>query len=112
MSSSTAKRNRNHIRFSLLLLVLPILYLGLWFSISADNSLTYFEQVQILMSYFPESIRDPYKITLFFFVESLSSAILSFYGYLKATSKKAQITSITICCVAAFLSAWFGMTLL
>ena len=112
MSESMAKQSRNHIRFSLLLLVLPVLYLGLWFSISTDNTLTYFEQVQLLMSYFPESIRDPYKITLFFFVESLSAAILSFFGYLKAGSRKAQITCITICCVATFLSVWFGMTLL
>jgi hypothetical protein len=112
MSASTAKQSRNLVRFSLLLLVLPILYLGLWFSISADETLTYFEQVQMLMNYFPESIRDPYKITLFFFMESVSAAILSFYGYLKSTSKKAQAICVTICCVAVFLSAWFGMTLI
>ncbi|HBX66507.1 MAG: hypothetical protein CL670_02370 [Balneola sp.] len=112
MRSSSSKQSRNFIRFSIFLLVLPVLYLGLWFSISADDSLSYFEQVQMLMSYFPESVRDPYKITLFFFVESLSATILSFYGYLKAESKKAQLTTIIICCISTLLSAWFGMTLI
>jgi|GEM_PF-2124299 len=112
MRSSSSKKSRNYIRFSLFLLVLPVLYMGLWFSISADESLTYFEQVQMLMSYFPEPIRDPYKTTLFFFTESILATILSFYGYLKAESKKAQITSIIICCISTLLSAWFGMTLL
>lgn len=111
-SPASTKKSRNLIRVSSLLLILPILYLGIWFSISGDESLTYFEQVRLLMSYFPESIRDPYGITLTFFGMSLSSAILSFYGYLKSGSKRAQTTSVVISCVAALLSAWFGMTLL
>jgi hypothetical protein len=110
--SASGKSVRNYIRFSIFLLVLPVLYLGLWFSIASDDTLSYFEQVDLLMSYFPESLRDPYNVTLFFFGESLSAAVLSFFGYLKSDSKKAQITSITISCLAAFLSAWFGMTLL
>ena len=111
-SSSPAKKSRNLIRVSLLLLILPILYLSLWFSISGDDSLTYFEQVRLLMSYFPESIRNPYGITLTFFGMSVSATILSFYGYLKSETKRAQLVSVIISCVATLLSAWFGMTLL
>ncbi|MEQ8524052.1 hypothetical protein [Gracilimonas sp.] len=111
-SSSSAKRSRSLIRLSLLLLIVPGLYLSLWFSISGDQSLTYFEQVRHLMSYFPEPIRNPYGITLTFFGMSLSAAILSFYGYLKSESKRAQMISVIISCVATLLSAWLGMTIL
>ena len=95
-----------------MLLILPILYLGIWVSIAGEESLTYFEQVNLLMSYFPETIRNPFGITLTFFGMSLSSATLSFYGYLKSEAKGQQVVSVIICCVATLLSAWFGITLL
>lgn len=103
---------RNHIRFSLLLLIFPVIYLGTWFSISSEHSLSYFGKVQLLMSYFPETMRDPYAISLIFFGMSLGAACLSFFGYLKSTSNNARYATVLICCVATLLSAWFGMALL
>ena len=109
---ASKSKARNNIRISLLLLILPVLYLGVWVSISADESLTYFEQVQLLMSYFPESIRNPFGITLTFFGMSFSAASFCFYGYLKSEQKTAQISQVVLCCIATLLTVWFGMTLL
>lgn len=110
--SSTSRSVRNYIRISLLLLILPVLYITLWISIATDDSLTFFEQVQLLMSYFPEGMRDPYYITMIFFGMSLGSAIFSFYGYLKSSGRSAQITNVAICCIATLLTLWLGFTLL
>ncbi|MEX0844404.1 MAG: hypothetical protein WD022_03950 [Balneolaceae bacterium] len=111
-SNSTQKKVRNYIRLSLLLLILPILYLGAWFSIFGDESLTYFEKVQLLMSYFPESMRNPFGIVLTFFGMSLTSAIFSFYGFLKGESKFSNIMTISIFTVAALLTFLLGISLL
>lgn len=110
--SSTSKSVRNYIRVSLLLLILPVLYTTLWIFISTNENLTYFEQVQLLMSYFPEGLRNPYSITLAFFGMSLGSAILSFYGYLKSSGRKGQFANVGICCIATLLTVWLGFTLL
>lgn len=102
---------RNYIRISLLLLILPILYLGVWFSISAEDSLTYFEQVQLLMSYFPQSIRNPFGITLTLFGMSMISAVISFYGYLKSITGYGRVISMVIFIVAGLLTFWLGVSL-
>lgn len=94
-----------------MLLILPVLYLGIWLSISAEDSLTYFEQVQLLMSYFPQSIRNPFGITLTFFGMSFVSAVLSFYGYLKSNTGYGRVISIVIFTVAGLLTFWFGVSL-
>ncbi len=107
-----SKAVRNYIRFSLLLLVFPLIYQGIWFFITTKESLSYFEKVQLLMSYFPASMRDPYAITLIFFGMSLMAAFLSFSGYLKSSKSKARYVTIFICCLATLLSALFGFTLL
>lgn len=56
MTQDNIRTVRNYIRISLILLILPLLYLILWMTIQGNESLTYFEQVQQLMSYFPESM--------------------------------------------------------
>lgn len=109
---ASPKTVRNYIRFSLILLAIPVLYLGLWFNISQNEELTYFEQVQLLMSYFPESLQEPRLLTMLFFGSSLSSAILSFYGYLKSPDIKSRRFTVIICCAATFITVWLGMTLL
>lgn len=110
--SSIPNSVHNYIRVSLLLLILPVLYTTLWIFIATDESLTYFEQVKLLMSYFPEQTRDPYYITLVFFGMILGSALLSFYGYLKSPARKGQFTNVYICYLATHLTVWLGFTLL
>lgn len=95
-----------------MLIIAPVLYLGLWINISMDDSLTYFEQVQQLMSYFPELIRDPFGITLTFLGMSFISSAFAFYAYLKSDSKKQQSFSLALSTIAAILTMWFGFTLL
>lgn len=107
-----SKRVRNYIRVSLILLAMPILYLGLWFSISQNESLTYFEQVQMLMSYFPDFLQDPRLLAMLFFGMGLTSAVLSFYGYLKSADIKSRRFTVLICCAATFITVWLGMSLL
>lgn len=106
------KKVRNLLRISLLLLIVPVIYIGLWISISVDESLTYFEQVQQLMSYFPQTIRNPFGITLTFFGMTLLSAVFGFYAYLKSDSKKQQFFILAISAIASILTLWFGFTLL
>ncbi|WP_020404552.1 hypothetical protein [Gracilimonas tropica] len=106
------KRTRNLIRLSLLLIIMPVLYLGLWISILQNEALTYAGQVQLLMSYFPEFLRNPFGITLTFFGMSFSSAIFGFYGYLKADSNKAQLLSLFLSGIATLITIWYGFTLM
>ncbi|HBQ60528.1 MAG TPA: hypothetical protein DD671_13120 [Balneolaceae bacterium] len=106
------RKVRNLVRISLLLIIAPVLYLGLWISISMDDSLTYFEQVQQLMSYFPESIRNPFGTTITFLGMSFISAVFAFYAFLKSDSKKQQSFSLALSAIAAILTLWFGFTLL
>ena len=103
---------RNLIRASLLLIVLPVLYLVLWISISGNESLSYAEQVQLLMSYIPEPFRDPFGITFLFFGMSFLSAVFGFYAFLKSGSGKVQLFSIFIAGFAGLLALWYGFTLL
>jgi hypothetical protein len=102
---------RIYIRISLLLLILPILYLGFWISISGNEGLTYFEKVQMLMDYFPESLRDPFGIALTFFGLSMGSAIFSYLSYMKSTTEKAGKISLSVCLIAILTSIWVGMSL-
>src|SRR5690554_1428856 len=87
---------RIYLRLSLLLLVLPILYLGFWISISGYEGLTYFEKVQMLMDYFPKSFRDPFGIALTFFGLSVGSAIFGYLGFMKSNSENAGKFSLSI----------------
>ncbi|MEX0723926.1 MAG: hypothetical protein WD357_09150 [Gracilimonas sp.] len=111
MTKDNSRSIRNYIRISLLLLIFPILYLGLWISISGSESMTYFEQVQYLMSYFPESVRNPFGITLTFFGMSVSSAAFGFYGYLKSEDGYSGVMSLVIFTAATLLAFWFAITL-
>lgn len=106
------KRVRNLIRISLLMIIAPVLYFGLWISISGNESLTYFEQVQQLMSYFPESLRDPFGITLTFLGMSFISTAFGFYAYLKSDSKNQQFFSLILTVIAGIVTMWFGFTLI
>mgnify|MGYP000193769837 CR=1 FL=1 len=106
------KKIRNLIRGSLLLLVLPMLYVGLWISISGNEALTYFEKVQLLMSYFPASLRDPLGISLTFMGMSLVSAVFGFYGYVKAKSSKQGYFCLVLSGIAILFTMWFGFTML
>ncbi|SMO49949.1 hypothetical protein [Gracilimonas mengyeensis] len=108
-TSKTKSRATNLIRISVLLLILPVLYLALWYPISTDETLTYFEKVTKLMGYFPEKLRHPYWITVTFCGLSLSSAIFGFNSYLKFETRQGQIIAIIISAVAVFLTAIFGM---
>jgi len=112
MTRDNSRSIRNYIRISLLLLIFPMLYLGLWLSISGSESMTYFEQVQYFMSYFPEAIRNPFGITLTFFGMCMSSAVFGFYGYLKSDGGYPGIMSLVIFAAAILLAFWFGVTLL
>lgn len=113
MSNQISGRiTRIYLRISLLLLILPVLYLGLWVSISGNEGLTYFEKVQMLMNYFPESLRNPYGISLFFFGLSLGSAIFGFLGYLKSSSSNSGKISLGVSIFSGFIALWFGMSLL
>lgn len=112
MNEENIRSVRNYIRISLLLLILPLLYLFLWVSIQGNEALTYFEQVQQLMSYFPESVRDPFGITLTFFGLSAVSAVFGFYGYLKSEAGYSGVMSLVIFTVATLLAFWFGITLI
>lgn len=103
---------RIYLRISLLLLILPVLYLGLWISISGNEGLTYFEKVQMLMDYFPEAVRNPYGISLTFFGLSIGSAIFGFLGYMKSSSGNSGYISMGISILAGFVAVWFGMSLL
>jgi cytochrome bd-type quinol oxidase subunit 2 len=109
---TSQKAVRNSIRFSLLLLVFPLIYTGTWFFITTKESLSYFEKVQLLMSYFPPSMRHPQSITLAFFGMSLIAAILSFSAYLKTSKSKARYVAIFTCCLATLLCALYGFTML
>ncbi len=111
-SKHKARVVRNRIRLGLLLLILPVVYLGLWISISGNDALTYFEKVQMYMGYFPESVRNPFGITLSFFGMSLGSAIFSFSGYLKSRETKTQIICLVISGIATLLTLLFGFQLL
>lgn len=111
-NSQSQKKVRNLIRGSLLLLVLPILYVGLWISISGNEALTYFDKVQLLMSYFPASLRDPFGISLTFMGMSLVSAVFGFYGYLRAKSSTQSYFCLILSGVALLFTLWFGFTLL
>lgn len=111
MTQDNTRTVRNYIRISLLLLILPLLYLLLWVSIQGNEAMTYFEQVQQLMSYFPESIRNPFGITLTFFGLSSISAVFGFYGYLKSDSGYSGVMSLVIFTVAALLAFWFLISL-
>lgn len=102
---------RNYIRVSLILLILPLLYLILWMTIQVNESLTYFEQVQQLMSYFPESMRNPFGITLVFFGMSTVSAVFGFYGYMKSEERYSGVMSLVIFTIAALLAFWFLISL-
>jgi hypothetical protein len=106
------KKVRNLLRISLLLLIVPILYLGLWISISGEESLSYFQQVQQLMSYFPEFIRNPYGITLSLFGMSLLSSVFGFYSYLKSSSRGQQYFGLALSIFAMVITFWFGFTLM
>lgn len=108
----SSKKIRNLIRISLLLIILPVIYLGLWISISGNDDLTYAGQVQKLMSYFPEALRNPYGITLTFFGLSFLSAVFGIYAYLKSSSKKGKALTLVISAAAALVTMWFGITLL
>ncbi len=111
MSQGNIRSVRNYIRISLLLLILPLLYLLLWLSIQGNEGLTYFEQVQQLMSYFPESMRNPFGITLAFFGMSTISAVFGIYGYLKSEGGYSGVMSLVIFTVAALLAFWFMISL-
>lgn len=106
------KKVRNLIRISLLMIITPALYFGLWISISGNESLTYFEQVQQLMSYFPKSLRDPFGITLTFFGMSFISTVFGFYAYLRSDSKKQRSFSLALSVIAGIITMWFGFTLM
>lgn len=113
MTSPQKKPNvRNYMRFSLIFLAMPILYIGLWFTIRQNETLTYFEQVQLLMSYFPDFIQEPRMLALFFFSLSICSMGLSFMGYLKSQETRSRWLTIIICCTATFVTMWLGMSLL
>lgn len=111
MTQDNIRTVRNYIRINLILLILPLLYLILWMSIQGNESLTYFEQVQQLMSYFPESMRDPFGITLTFFGMSSVSAVFGFYGYLKSEGRYSGVMSLVIFTVATLLTFWFLVSL-
>ncbi len=112
MTTYSNKTATNYIRLSLLLLILPILYFALWVPISSDETLTYLEKVNKLMSYFPELLRNPFWISFSFFGMCLVSAIFSFYAYMKSVTLQSQIVSVIICGAATFLTAIFGMIIL
>jgi|AntRauTorckE6833_2_1112554.scaffolds.fasta_scaffold01019_11 predicted membrane protein len=106
------KRVGNLIRLSLLMIIAPVLYIGLWIFILGDESLTYFEQVQRLMSFFPESFRNPFGITLIFFGMSFISAASGFYAYLNSNSKTQRRFSLALTVATGLITLWFGFTLL
>ncbi|MFP8489628.1 hypothetical protein ACKGJO_11105 [Gracilimonas sp. Q87] len=99
---------KNLIRISLLLMILPALYLGLWIWISGSEELSYFEQVQLLMSYIPEPVRDPFLVTISLFGMSLVSAVFGLYGYIKSEADYPRKTSLFIMTLATIMCIWFG----
>lgn len=102
---------KNLIRFSLLLMILPALYLGLWIWISGSEGLTYSEQVQLLMSYIPDAVRNPYLVTISLFGMSITSAVFGLYGYIKSEADYPRKTSLFIMTLATIMSIWFGRSL-
>ncbi|MEX0609752.1 MAG: hypothetical protein WD158_09990, partial [Balneolaceae bacterium] len=76
------RTNINFLRASIISIILPVLYIGLWIKISGDDFLTYNEQVMTLMGYFPEFARDPFWLTVVFLGMSVLSATLSFRAWL------------------------------
>lgn len=110
--NSTSKSVRNYIRLSLILLIIPVLYLGLWASISGNETLNHFEKVQLFMSYFPEAIRNSFKITFALFGMCLLSAVLGFTAYQKSETIFTQIIGVVLSLIATLLTVWFGMTLM
>lgn len=106
------KAGTKYLRVSIIILILPILYIGLWATISGDQSMTYNEQVMTLMGYFPEFARNPFWITVTFFLMSFASAVLSFRIWLKSIRKGLQITAMMVCALAKLLSIWFATVLL
>jgi len=104
-------RVKNLIRISLLLMILPALYLGLWIWISGSEGMTYSEQVQLLMSYIPESVRNPYLVTMSLFGMSITSAVFGLYGYIKSEADYPRKTSLFIMTLATIMSIWFGRSL-
>ena len=108
-TNKTKSRSVNLIRISVLLLVLPVLYMALWIPISGDETLTYFEKVAKLMGYFPQQLRHPFGIALAFLGMSAGAGILSFYAYMKSETARTQWLSIIICLAAVFLAILFGV---
>lgn len=106
------KANIKYLRVSVIILILPILYIGLWATISSDHSMNYNEQVITLMGYFPEFARNPFWITVTFFLMSFASAVLSFRAWFKSIGKGLQITAMMVCALATLLSIWFATVLL
>lgn len=102
---------KNLIRISLLLMILPALYLGLWIWISGSDELTYFEQVNLLMSYIPEAVREPFLVTISLFGMSLTSAVFGLYGYIKSEADFPRKTNLFILTLATIMSIWFGRSL-
>jgi hypothetical protein len=102
---------KNLIRISLLLMILPAMYLGLWIWISGSDELSYFEQVQLLMSYMPEFVRDPFMVTISLFGMSVISAVFGLYGYIKSEADYPRKTSLFILTLATIMSIWFGRSL-
>lgn len=102
---------KNLIRVSLILMILPALYLGLWIWISGSDDLTYFEQVQLLMSYIPETFRDPFLVTISLFGMSAVSAVFGLYGYIKSEADYPRKTSLFIMTLATIMCIWFGRSL-
>ncbi|MEX0720944.1 MAG: hypothetical protein WD059_09765 [Balneolaceae bacterium] len=101
----------NFLRASILLLVLPLLYIALWINISGDETLTYHEQVLILMGYFPEFARDPFWVTIIFLGLSGLSAALSFTAWIKSHRVGIHIVGMMICAIGTLLTIWFASTL-
>lgn len=112
MTQNDPSSVRNYVRISLLLLILPLLYLLLWLTIQGNESLIYFEQVQQLMSYFPESIRNPFGITLSFCGMSIVSAVFGFYGYLKSEDGYMAVMGLVTFTIATLLTFWYLIGLL
>ena len=102
----------NLLRASILLLILPVMYISLWISISAKEMLTYSEKVMLLMSYVPEFARNPYGLTIFFFGMSGLSAGLSFSAWMKSKVKRVQYISMVISAIGTILALWFLLYLL
>lgn len=101
----------NFLRAAILLAILPVMYLGLWISVSAKEMLTYSEKVLLLMSYIPGFARDPFWLAVFFLGLSALSAVFGYRAWMGSRDRKNRLLAMAVFVIAAVLTLWFTFSL-